>query len=360
MNPAELFEWYGPAPAKESPAETYEAIKKWARRARDINPTAFDKVVVWLQGSGEWTEQQLQQNQSLLMEQVIGRFIQQNQLLRKELQALAPSGIVNEAVFDALDRFDEVLLRETSCGDAKLDEASRRVFQNFSALQDPETRKYFAGSVTGFTGTDSIPVFGYINMLENCDSAVQWTLFMPDVAQRQQNGFRVESFEYRELPPVRFIGIEAERAAQPGALSALCKTLDEMRGCQSGFDYDIILMHHNGKGVDAEPCHALYGRFMKAGAPVPEGCTSIEFVPRPDQKSGAPFASQFAYARFSGDPQAMHQQQSYDVDAMYDVTRNIILGQNVLIPYPDKYWTAEVFPEGFAKGSSAYLFSIQK
>jgi len=32
----------------------------------------------------------------------------------------------------------------------------------------------------------------------------------------------------------------------------------------------------------------------------------------------------------------------------------------VRIPYPEKYWTAEVFPYGFRKGSSAYLFSVDR
>ena len=44
---------------------------------------------------------------------------------------------------------------------------------------------------------------------------------------------------------------------------------------------------------------------------------------------------------------------------MYDVTRNIMLGQGVCIPYPDKYWTAEVFLDGCGKPSRAYLFSAE-
>ena len=56
----------------------------------------------------------------------------------------------------------------------------------------------------------------------------------------------------------------------------------------------------------------------------------------------------------------MHRQEGFDCDAMYDVTRNIILGQNVPIPYPDKYWTAEVYLEGFGRDCTAYLFSVEK
>ena len=78
-----------------------------------------------------------------------------------------------------------------------------------------------------------------------------------------------------------------------------------------------------------------------------------------DSTAGPPFLSQFAYAAFSGDMDALHKSEGYDVYAMYDVTRNIILGQGVMIPYPDKYWTAEVFLEGCDKYSTAYMFSVE-
>ena len=46
------------------------------------------------------------------------------------------------------------------------------------------------------------------------------------------------------------------------------------------------------------------------------------------------------------------------MDRLYDIMRNIILGDGVLIPYPEKYWTAEVFLDGCDKPGSAYLFSV--
>ena len=76
-----------------------------------------------------------------------------------------------------------------------------------------------------------------------------------------------------------------------------------------------------------------------------------------DGGTGAPYLSQYAYATFTGDPQAMHSEERYDVHGMYDVTRNIILGQGVMIPYPHKYWTAEVFLNGYDAPSTAYMFS---
>jgi hypothetical protein len=55
----------------------------------------------------------------------------------------------------------------------------------------------------------------------------------------------------------------------------------------------------------------------------------------------------------------MHNDEGTDGGKMYDVTRNIILGQNVNIPYPDKYWTAEVFLNGCDDWSTAYMFSAE-
>ena len=101
---------------------------------------------------------------------------------------------------------------------------------------------------------------------------------------------------------------------------------------------------------------------MKAGAPVPDGFTHFDFVPKRDthgSHAGPPFISQFAYATFAGDMDAMHKRDGYDGDAMYDVTRNTMLGQGVNIPYPDKYWTAEVFPDGCDTYSTAYMFSAE-
>lgn len=107
------------------------------------------------------------------------------------------------------------------------------------------------------------------------------------------------------------------------------------------------------------PWHGFWGRFMKADTPVPEGFLYFDFLPFNDGKAGPPFISQFAYATFSGDMDAMHKCEGYDCDAMYDVTRNIMLGQGVPIPYPDKYWTAEVFLNGCDKYSTAYMFSAE-
>ena len=222
-----------------------------------------------------------------------------------------------------------------------------------------DVREIIAGNKTGPTGTDHVSTYGYINCLKDCDAGVQWALFMPDVVAKQQKGFKVDSFEYKKMPAMRFIGLEDDGSGNAEARRKLFSTLDSMSGYNSGFGYDVLFMHHYGLCVDVGPWHGFWGRFMKADAPVPEGLLHFDLMPQGDGKDGPPYISQFAYAAFSGDTDAMHKREGYDCDAMYDVTRNIILGQGVNIPYPDKYWTAEVFPDGHDKHSTAYMFSVE-
>ena len=181
---------------------------------------------------------------------------------------------------------------------------------------------------------------------------------MPDLVKHQQKGFQVDSFEYKTMPAMRFIGKEFVKGENTERRKDTFSTLDTMTEHNSGFSYDLLFMHHYGKGVDNEPWHGFWGRFMKADTPVPEGFLHWDFVPDDSNTPYLTFRSQFAFATFSGDIDAMHKREGYDSDAMYDVTRNIILGQGVTIPYPETYWTAEVFLEGHGKPGTAYMFSV--
>lgn len=339
------------------PEKEYHIITEWAGKARSQNPCVFDELTEWILDDSEWTEDKLRENEQILMNGVLGRFRKQNAELRASLNSLAKTGVVNKAVFGALDRFDDALSGRTF--DDRLSEVAVQVFADFSKMLNPEVRKLFAGNKTGASGTDTVEVFGYVNCLKECDASVQWALFMPEYAKKQQNGFSVESFEYRKLPAVRFIGKECEPTAGEGEKKAIFDTLDGMKEYCSGFDYDILFSHFYGKGVDVEPWHGFFGRLMKAGAPIPEGFIGVDFLPQNDGNFGTPYISQFAFAIFSGGSAAIHKMEGYNGGAMYDVTRNIILGQNVRIPYPEKYWTAEVFLNGWEKESSAYMFSVE-
>jgi len=344
-----------------SSAELYAKVVSWSRKARGVNPTAFDDVTAWMLDDSHWSAEKLPENEQLLMQGVLVRFIEQNTRLRQFLLELEPAGVVNKPVFAALDHFDELLHGSlASLNDPKLQETVAAVFANFAAMQDREVREYIAGMKTGPTGTDSVDVFGYINHLKNGDAHVQWALFMPVKVQEQQQGFQVQNFEYRTMPPLRFIGREGADLDQ-SAKAELFATLDTLgTSYRSGFDYDMLFKHHYGRGVDQEPWREVWGRLMKADTPVPAGFIHLDFIPTHDNQAGLPYISQFALATFSGCLEAMHKEEGYDVDAMYDVTRNIILGEGVLIPYPSKYWTAEVFQDGFNQPSKSYLFSVDR
>jgi hypothetical protein len=180
---------------------------------------------------------------------------------------------------------------------------------------------------------------------------------MPDMVERQQKGFKVDNFEYKKMSAMRFIGREGDDLDNMEVRKKLFYILDAMNEHKSDFDYDVLFMHHYGLGVDVGPWHGVWGRFMKADTPVPDGFLAFDFVPHDVPEAGPPYYSRFAFATFSGDMDAMHSREGYDSDAMYDVTRNIILGDGVNIPYPEKYWTAEVFLDGCDKYSTGYLFS---
>ena len=336
--------------------EKYNKIVSWALKARGQNPGVFDALTEWILDDVQWTKEKLVENEQILMQGVFARFKEQNAKLRRYLLELEPSGVVNAVVFKALDRFDDELSGLTL---NHLQEVVTQVFTDFSVMGERCVREIIAGNKTGPTGTNSVDLFGYINCLKDCDAGVQWALFMPDVVERQQQGFKVDSFEYRKMPTMRFIGQEGDEFNNMEVRKKLFCILDEMNEYKSDFDYDVFLIHHDGLGVDAGVWHGVWGRFMKADTPVPEEFLYYDFVPHNDGKVGAPFLSQFAFATFSGDMEAMHRREGYDGDAMYDVTRNIMLGQGVNIPYPHKYWVAEVFLDGCDKYSTAYMFSAE-
>lgn len=359
MDEFHLVDWGdidGEKDEKLTNAEKYNKIVRWAQKARQKNPDVFDALTEWILDDSQWGDEKLAENEQILIHGVFARFKEQNARLQAYLKELDSSGVVNTPVFEALNRFDDELSGLSH--DERLRETVTRVFADFSTMRERSVRKMIAGNKTGPTGTDSVDQFGYINHLKNCDAQVQWTLFMPEAVEKQQKGFNVDRFEYRKMSAMRFIGQEVDGSDNIEVRKQLSRTLDDLDEYRSDLDYDVLLMHHYGLGVDVGPWHGFWGRFMKADTPVPEGFLYFDFVPDNDDKAGPPYFSQFAFATFSGDNDAMHKREGYDDNAMYDVTRNIILGQGVGIPYPEKYWTAEVFLDGYDKPGTAFLFSV--
>ena len=206
-------------------AEKYKMIVNWAANARGRNPGVFDALTEWVLDDSQWIDEKLAENEQILMQGVFMRFKEQNTQLRDSLKKLEPSGVVNDAVFKALDQFDGELSGFSH--NEWLRETVEKVFADFSAMRERGVRELIAGNKTGPAGTDTVEIYGYINCLKDCDAAVQWALFMPDWVKEQQKGFKVDSFEYKKMPAMRFIGRECGENDMEWRLDAM-RTLDSM------------------------------------------------------------------------------------------------------------------------------------
>ncbi len=161
-----------------TPEERYGYISDWAGRARGTNPNVFDELTKLLLKSGEWSEDEFAENEKLF-KSIVSGFLRQNKLLNAELLKLEPSGVVNTAVFDALNRFNDELSGKTHA--ELLKEAVEAVFNDFGALRSTDIRRKFAGSVTGSAGTDSVEVFGYVNFLRIVTLVYSVLFLCPDL-----------------------------------------------------------------------------------------------------------------------------------------------------------------------------------
>lgn len=344
--------------ARLTGAAAYGRIVEWARNFRwerntkgyaapampdgkeiYLNGRAFDEMAKWLLDDAQWQnpapgggEEQFLMPAGL---RLLGYYRAQLLDYLRKLDAQHP-GVVHKPVFSALERITAALPA------AAVLETVDPALKDFSAMRDRATREKVAH---------------FVRMLGSYDDSVQWTLFMPGSVKDAQKGFKVESFEYLSMPAMRFLGFEGEEYKDVQKRLEAMRKLDAMTEHKSGFDYDILFIHHRGLSAD-NPTSCVWGRFMKAGAPVPERFLSIDFVPDEVPGAGPPYLSRFAFAKFVGDVDAMYAREGYESYAIYDITRNIVLGDGVNIPYPEKYWTAEVYLDGCDKPDTAYLFSV--
>lgn len=329
---------------KPTSAEIYNRLVGWASKARGQNLGVFDAMSEWVLDDSQWSDEKLAENEQILIQGVFARFKEQNAKLRAYLKELEPSGVVNAAIFRALDRFDDELSGATH--DERLRETVSKVFADFSVMRERGVREKIAGYSTGsMHKTDK----GYINHLKDCDAAVQWTLFMPEVVKKHGHKINRESFEYIEIGKVRFIGLEL--AKNPDIhLSRPAESLPKLMPMLSEYGTEITalchLEHHNGSEVNVDQCNMM-GYFFKRDTPVPEGYSYYD-VPTEHAAYAVYYSPNFDGNYF---------------DAAYEFTRDQILGDNVHIPYPQAYWTAEVYTEDFFSGSGAhrfgYLFSVE-
>lgn len=336
-------------------AERYQRLVAWAGKARGRNPNVFDELTGWMLEDGNWAEASLEGNRKVFIDGVVQRFREQNAALRRILRELEPHGVVNAAVFAALDEFDAVLAGDLE--DKEVSAAVQRMLMDFSAIREPHVRALVAGQQTGPSGTDGVNVFGFVNILKNGDAQVQWSLFMPDMLKHQQKGFSITQLDYVKAPAMRFVGKPEHGLEDANQLRAVFAALDALGKPLAALPWDIHFSHHSGKSVDVQPPQGYWGRFFPDDTPVPDGFAGIDFTADPTYSVGPPYFAHYAFSVFSGDMDSLHDAKGFDVSPMYDITRNIMLGQGVIIPYPEKYWTAEIFRSGHENPSDAYLFS---
>jgi hypothetical protein len=292
-----------------------------------LGEAAYAALCEWLQNDEAW--QELTSHEAFLKQSgvlLVGYYRTNLFSYLQRLDARYP-GVVNPPALAELARMC-TLFPGSHVSDLWLQECVDPAITDVAMLRDRALREKVAQ---------------YVTQVRNGDNCLQWTLFMPGYVQRQvgQSGITLESFAYRTMPPLRFIGVEAAYEEREASM----RVLDAMPEWASEFDYDIYLIHHNGR-QHYEEAHGVWGRFLHADAPVPDGCVHLDFMspdaPAWTHAAGSPYLSQFAFAVFAGSEDALHKEEGFDANAMYDITRNIILGEGVCIPYPEKYWTAEV------------------
>ena len=145
---------------------------------------------------------------------------------------------------------------------------------------------------------------------------------------------KFESFEYLSMGKVRFIGIDAWRTGEDwGALWARAEEfMPVLDALMAYYAIDVTqrcsLIHSGGFEVGVEE-HFIAGRFFKAGTPVPEGYDYYDVL---TERAG--------YAVYSS------RDFNMDIEPAYTLTRDKILGDGLLVPYPQGYWHAEVYTDG--------------
>ncbi len=145
---------------------------------------------------------------------------------------------------------------------------------------------------------------------------------------------KTESFNYLNQGKMRFIGIDAWRTGDDwGGLwertEDFMPVLDTlMKDYSVGILEPCSLLHSGGKDVGIEE-HFLAGYFFKADTPVPDG---YDFYDVKTERVG--------YAVYVTDNIGV------DMENAYAMTRDRILGDGHLVPYPQGYWHAEVYTNG--------------
>ena len=167
---------------------------------------------------------------------------------------------------------------------------------------------------------------------------------------KSKDGIRLirETFEYKHTGKLRFIGLDLK--ANPGisvqdTIAKIAPLLDPLKAEHAWEITDYCyLEHHNGGEVNVNET-GIGGWFFQADTPVPAGCI---FYDIPTVNIG--------HGIYCGD-----ENFGGDLFDAYVFTRDQILSDGVIIPYPEAYWTVARFIDGephIGRYRFGYMFGV--
>ncbi|OGO92523.1 MAG: hypothetical protein A2Y17_11265 [Clostridiales bacterium GWF2_38_85] len=222
-----------------------------------------------------------------------------------------------------------------------------------------DTSESFSKAFTRFHGISPSDVKKYSDMLKSFNPltiniSIQGGFGMSRIIMENENGIKMEreKFEYIRLGKTRFIGINAFRTGEDWGQLWLRRAefLPSLKELMIDYATPITdncgLKHHNGGSYDDPNMewHFLVGYFFKGDTPVPEG---FDYYDVPTENT--------AYATY------VRESLESEIEPAYQFTRDQILSDGFIIPYPQAYWYAEVFENGWETDLRfGYMFGVDE
>ncbi|MBQ7314370.1 MAG: hypothetical protein IJW81_12375 [Clostridia bacterium] len=157
------------------------------------------------------------------------------------------------------------------------------------------------------------------------DMAQQVEILMQKIIQNDD--LNTGHFQYVRTGKMRFIGANSQGSySSPGSV---CKTIDELMPALKDLlkDHASVIpflcqfCHHGHKEIGVEEEHWMEGYFFREGTPVPDGADYFDILSE-DVGLGI----------------YLTRDVNEDWCPRYDQTRDRILGDGNLVPYPIAYW----------------------
>jgi AraC-like DNA-binding protein len=222
-----------------------------------------------------------------------------------------------------------------------------------------DTSESFSKAFTRFHGISPSDVKKHSDMLKffnplTINISIQGGFGMSRIIMENEDGIKMEreKFEYIRLGKCRFIGVDAFRTGEDWGKLWLRRAefLPALKALMPEYATSIKdncgMKHHNGgaHGDENLEWHFLVGYFFKDGTPVPEG---YDYYDVPTEN-----AAHAVYVRES---------LEHEIEPAYQFTRDQILSDGFIIPYPESYWYAEIFERGWETDLRfGYMFGVDE